>query len=77
MRKDNTQNQNDGPDWQNPSQTDGDCGDVTRLIPQGDAIYDYERVPAAWIGFDDQPSIYSYGGAVDNAEEVARKRRAS
>jgi len=30
---------------------------------QGDAIYDYERVPAAWSGFDDQPIVYQYGGA--------------
>jgi len=30
---------------------------------QGDAIYDYERVPAAWGGFDDQPTVHQYGDA--------------
>jgi hypothetical protein len=32
------------------------------LIAQGDAIYDYERVPAAgWMGYDDQTTVYQYG----------------
>jgi hypothetical protein len=47
----------------NPSQADNRNGDVDRLGSQGDAVYDYERVPAAWNGFDEQPTIYQYGDA--------------
>ena len=62
----------------NPSQGDSQNWDVDKLISQGDAIYDYERVPAAWNCFDEQPKIYQYGdsaawqnGSVDEAEKRA------
>jgi hypothetical protein len=47
----------------NPSQSENNNGDVENLMLQGDAIYDYERVPAAWGGFDDQPTVHQYGDA--------------
>ncbi|MBI1277800.1 MAG: hypothetical protein GC179_06695 [Anaerolineaceae bacterium] len=41
--------------------------DIEQLISQGDAIYDYERVPAEWSGFDDQPAIYQDGDAASQS----------
>lgn len=54
-------NSNNNQDWQNPSSSENRNGDVQECIAQGDAIYDYERVPAGWSGFDEQPIVYQYG----------------
>jgi len=54
-------NSNNYQDWQNPSSLDNPNGDVEKCIAQGDAIYDYERVPAGWNGLDEQPVVYQYG----------------
>ncbi len=34
---------------------------VDSFVIQGDAIYDYERIPPAWTGVDEQPIVYTYG----------------
>ncbi|MBA3867960.1 MAG: hypothetical protein H0X30_02290 [Anaerolineae bacterium] len=61
----------------NPSQRDNPNRDVDQMISQGDAIYDYERAPAAWNGFDEQPTIYQYGDSAawqNNPVDEAEKR---
>lgn len=45
----------------NPSQPENGNRDAEILMLQGDAIYDYERVPAGWMGFDDEPTVYRCG----------------
>ena len=62
----------------NPSQRDNQNWDADKLIVQGDAIYDYERVPA-WNCFDEQPTIYQYGdsSAWQNASSDEAEKRAS
>ena len=55
-------NSNNNYDGQNPSQGENRNGDVKQFVSQGDAIYDYERMPA-WNGFDEQPTVYQYGDA--------------
>jgi len=59
-------------DYGDPSQEENKNWDVEKLIPQGDAIYDYERVPAAWSGFDEQPIVYQYGDTDTEVERVDR-----
>ena len=57
----------------NPSQSENRNGDVDCLV-SGDAMYDYERIPAAWNGFDEQPIVYQYGDAAawqSNSDEDA------
>jgi len=44
-----------------PSQMENSNWDSAGLVVPGDAIYDYERVPAVWSGFDEQPTVYQYG----------------
>ena len=47
----------------NPSQPENGNRDVETMMVQGDAVYDYERVPTGWMGFDEEPVIYRYGDA--------------
>ena len=52
-------------DSNNPSSDENKNCDPETLISQGDAIYDYERVPARWIGFDEQNNSFSWEGVVE------------
>jgi hypothetical protein len=63
----------------NPSQRDNQNWNADKLIVQGDAIYDYERVPAEWMGFDDAPTVYQYGDASawQNGSNDESEKRAS
>jgi hypothetical protein len=65
--------------YTNPSQGDSQNWDVDKLVAQGDAIYDYERVPADWMGFDEQPMVYQYGDSAtwQNGSNDEVEKRAS
>ena len=77
MFSSNNYQRNHRHDYGDPSQEENSNRDIEKLIPQGDAIYDFERVPAAWSGFDEQPTVYEYGDAVVEVETVERNRRSA
>jgi len=49
----------------NPSQEENKNCNPETFISQGDAIYDYERVPARWMGFDEQRNNFSWEDVVE------------
>ena len=65
-------------DWQPQSRSENTNENLSRTLPQEDAIYDYERIPAAWVGFDEQPDVYAYGDScLSNDENAELGKRAS
>ena len=65
-------------DWPPQSRSDNTNENLSRLLPQEDAIYDYERVPAAWSALDEQPDMDAYGDpCLNNDERVKLGKRAS
>jgi hypothetical protein len=59
---------NNHHDCKDPSHEENQNWDIEKLVAQGDAIYDYERVPAVWHGCDEQPSVFVYGDAASEQE---------
>jgi hypothetical protein len=73
----NNRQWNDNHNCINPSQDENLNWDADKLILQGDAVYDYERIPAVWSGFDEQPTIYQYGDAATEMQSIDRNQRSS
>jgi len=59
-------------DWPAQSRSDNTNENLSQLLPLEDAIYDYERVPAAWSGFDEQPDMDAYSDTCLNNDERAK-----
>ncbi len=58
MTMQNNDDRSNHHNWHDQSQKDNPNRGFERFILPGDAIYDFERVPPVWSGFDEQSNEY-------------------